>query len=322
MSSRVAKQSLVEDEADDSNGSRTPLKISSRQISLVNSLAECRNMRLAAMAMHTTQPTVSLLLQQLESRLGVKLFERLSRGLEPTIYGDVLIRYARSVVHDFEHAQAEISELSKGASGFVRIGSVAGSVPLFLTRKLIAFKEESPRVRISVDVETSDTLIPKLLQGDLDLVLGRLPDHLGNRDLAIDHFDEGEQMSVIARPGHRLARKKSIRLTDLFELTWILHPIGSPMRLRIETALKKTRATSTLDIVETTSILLTTSMIQASDMISVVPRDVARHYADHGMVTILPVKLPVSMVNLGIITRKSKVLSPAVTRFLAHIRKN
>lgn len=56
------------------------LKISSRQITLLNALGEFGNLRRAAAAMHTTQPAASLLLQQLEERLGVRLFERLPRG--------------------------------------------------------------------------------------------------------------------------------------------------------------------------------------------------------------------------------------------------
>ena len=59
-----------------------PLKISSRQVSLLNALDQYRNMRRAAIAMHTTQPTASLLLRQLEERLSVKLFERLPRGMD------------------------------------------------------------------------------------------------------------------------------------------------------------------------------------------------------------------------------------------------
>ena len=78
---------------------------------------------------------------------------------------------------------------------------------------------------------------------------------------------------------------------------------------------------STLDIVETTSLLTITSLIESSDMISVVPHDVARHYAKYGLLAILPIDLPISLINLGIITRKSKTLSPAVVEFLKMARK-
>lgn len=81
------------------------------------------------------------------------------------------------------------------------------------------------------------------------------------------------------------------------------------------------KMTSKLDIFETASILATTSMIESSDMISVVPHDVAQHYAKYGMVKILPVELPVLMVNPGIITRKSKTLSPSVQKLLGYLEK-
>lgn len=297
-----------------------PLRISSRQVLLLNALDKCRNMRRAAIAMHTTQPTASLLLQQLEERLKVKLFERLPRGMAPTIYGEVLIRYAKGVSHEFEHAEAEIAELLQGASGFIRIGSVYGTVPSLLRDKLIAFKKDHPRVRVSIEVGMSDTLIPSLIRGDLDLVLGRMPDQLITHDLVIDFFDQPEHICVIARPGHRLADKKNINLSELFDLTWILGPVGSPMRSRVETALRNSRMTSNLDIIETVSLLAITSLLEASDMISVLPHAVALHYEKYGLVKILSVDLSIAMVNLGIITKNLKSLSPAVREFLGYLK--
>ncbi len=318
----VTKDSFSVDHGEQSGVIRNILKISIRHIVLLNALNEFRNMGRAANSMHMTQPAASHLLQQLEEKLNVRLFERLPRGMAPTIYGDVMIRYAKSVIHDFDHAEAEIAELSKGASGLIRIGSVIEPVPKLLTKSLLAFKAENPGVRISLDVGTSDTLLPSLLQGDLDLVLGRIPDQFRSNDLEIVFFETGEHMSVIARPGHRLAQKSKITLSDLFDLTWILHPVGSPIRLRIENTLTQARMTSRLDILETASILATTSMIGESDMISVVPRDVAEHYAAYGMVTILPVELPTLMVNPGIITKKSKPFSPAVQQFVNCLKQH
>ena len=214
------------------------LKISSRQITLLTALGEFGNLRRAATAMHTTQPAASLLLQQLEERLGVRLFERLPRGMQPTLYGEVMIRYAQGALHEFEQAQAQIAELQRGALGRVRVGSVMGPVPRLLTKAVLAYKRDHPKVRISIEVGTSDTLLPALLRGDFDVVLGRLPDQSDSQDLDIELFDNGEQMRVVARAGHPLAGASSLQLADLITLTWILHPIGSPMRRRVETALQ------------------------------------------------------------------------------------
>ena len=296
------------------------LKISSRQITLLNALGEFGNLRRAAAAMHTTQPAASLLLQQLEERLGVRLFERLPRGMQPTLYGEVMIRYAQGAVHEFEHAQAQIAELARGAAGLVRVGSVMGPVPGLLTQAVLAYKREHPKVRISLEVGTSDTLLPSLLRGDFDLVVGRLPDQSDSQELNIELFDSDEQMRVIARAGHPLAGASTLALADLAELTWILHPIGSPMRRRVENALQAAGMVQSLDIVETASILATTAMLEASDMIAVVPNDVAEHYARYAMVAILPVELPISMVNLGLLTLRSRPRSVALDTLLHYLR--
>ncbi|MGF6590065.1 LysR substrate-binding domain-containing protein [Pseudomonas sp. 2835] len=296
------------------------LKISSRQITLLNALGEFGNLRRAAAAMHTTQPAASLLLQQLEERLGVRLFERLPRGMQPTLYGEVMIRYAQGALHEFEHAQAQIAELARGAAGLVRVGSVMGPVPGLLTQAVLAYKREHPKVRISLEVGTSDTLLPSLLRGDFDLVVGRLPDQSDSHELNIELLDSDEQMRVVARAGHPLASAARLALADLVELTWILHPIGSPMRRRVENALQAAGMVQSLDIVETASILATTAMLEASDMIAVVPNDVAEHYARYAMVAILPVELPISMVNLGLLTLRSRPRSVALDTLLHYLR--
>jgi len=288
---------------------------------LLDALDEHRNLRRAAAAIHTTQPAATALLQQLEEKLGVILFERHARGMEPTVYGEVMIRFARGVLHDFAYASDEMAALAAGASGLVRIGSVMGATPILLTKGLATFKAGNPRVRISLQVDTSDLLMPALLRGDLDVVLGRLPDQFYDEDLEIEQL-AGEPMSVVARPGHPLFGLDKVTLSDLIPQTWILHPLGSPMRRRVEQALQHSSLAAPPDIVETSSILATTSLLEASDMISVVPLDVAQHYANHALVGILPVQLPISMANLGIITRKKKELSPAARGFLHALRGN
>jgi DNA-binding transcriptional LysR family regulator len=297
------------------------LRISSRQVMLLNALDEHRNLRRAAAAIHTTQPAATALLQQMEENLGVKLFERHPRGMRPNVYGEVMIRYARGVQHDFDHAAEEILALAAGATGLVRVGSVMGAVPTLLTRALSRFKAENPRVRLALQVDTSDLLMPGLIRGDLDVVLGRLPDQFDNIDLAIELL-EGEPMSIVARPGHALFDLADINMHDLVGQTWILHPSGSPMRRRVEAALQEASMTTSLDIIETASILATTAMIEETDMISVVPLNVARHYANSGMIAILPLALPITMEKLGIITRKEKDLSPATRGFLHHLRES
>ena len=70
-------------------------------------------------------------------------------------------------------------------------------------------------------------------------------------------------MSVVARPGHPLFALAEITLADLVAQTWVLHPLGSPMRRRVEQALQHASLAQPPDIVETSSILATTSLLEA-----------------------------------------------------------
>jgi DNA-binding transcriptional LysR family regulator len=295
------------------------LRLKSQQIMLLSALDEHRNLRRAAAAIHTTQPAATASLQQLEERLGVELFERHPRGMIPTKYGEAMIRYARGVLHDFEHATLEIAALASGAAGVLRIGSVMGAVPTILTDTLTKFQASNPNVCITIVVDTSDILVPAIIRGELDIVLGRLPDSIYSSNLFIEPL-EGEPMSVIGRPDHPMMVAGSLSIGNLLNYCWILHPDGSPMRRRIEQAFQAAGITSIPNIIETASILATTALLAKTDALSVVPARVAEHYAGYGMIGVLPVDLPIAMANLGIITRSDRSSSPALTVFVDQLK--
>ena len=296
------------------------LRLKSQQVLLLVALDEHRNLHRAAAAIHTTQPAATGSLQQLEGRLGVSLFERQPRGMVPTVYGEAMIRYARSVLNDFEHVIEEIDALACGASGLLRIGSVMGAVPVILTNALNDFHVSNPNVQLSLLVETSDLLVPALIRGELDIVLGRLPDDYQGDNLQIDPL-EGEPMCVVGRPGHPMLRKRTLTLSDLLQCRWVLHPDGSPMRRRVQQAFQVAGVVAIPDILETASILATTSILAKTDALSVVPEDVARHYAGFGLLSVLPVTLPIAMAKLGVITRNDRSVSPALSAFAAALMK-
>jgi DNA-binding transcriptional LysR family regulator len=295
------------------------LRLKSQQIMLLAALDEHRNLRRAATAIHTTQPAATASLQQLEERLGVSLFDRKPRGMLPTAFGEAMIRYARGVLHDFGHAIEEIDALASGASGLLRVGSVMGAVPALLTDALNRFHESNPKVKLSILVETSDLLVPALIRGELDIALGRLPDGFHGDNLSIEPL-EAEPMCVIGRPGHPMLRKRKLAIGDLLRCRWVLHPAGSPMRRRVDQAFRTAGIAAVPDILETASILATTSLLTKTDALSVVPEHVARHYAGFGMLAILPVALPITMDKLGLITRSDRNNSAALSAFVATVK--
>jgi DNA-binding transcriptional LysR family regulator len=120
-----------------------------------------------------------------------------------------------------------------------------------------------------------------------------------------------EPVCAIARPGHPLLQGVAPALRDLVDAAWILPPGGSVLRHRFDLMFQEEGLQAPLNVVETSSLMFTTKMLQQSDMVSLVASEVARYYADHGLLAILPLALPCHMDAFGIITRRDRPLSPA-----------
>lgn len=278
------------------------LRLKGPQVMLLNALAEHGSLHRAAAAIHTTQPAATGLLRQLEEALGAPLFLRHAKGMTPTASGEVMIRYARSVLHDFERAREEIEALTAGREGVLHVGSVMGAVPGLVASALASYKETYPKVSVSLLVESSDILVPALLRGDLDVAVGRLPDGLSGEGLELRPLLP-EPMSVVVGRKHPLLRRARVSMADLMPYTWLLHPDGSPMRRRIDHAVLASAGTRLPDVLETASLLAITAMLERTTMISVIPTAAASHYAAYGIVRLLPLELPISMAPLALITR-------------------
>ena len=102
-----------------------------------------------------------------------------------------------------------------------------------------------------------------------------------------------------------------LTLRDVVSASWIVPPAGSVLRHRFDLMFQQDGLAPPLHTVETSALLFITRMLQQSDMIAVVAEDVARYYAAHGIVTVLPLAMPCHMDAFGIITRSDRLLSPA-----------
>jgi DNA-binding transcriptional LysR family regulator len=162
-------------------------------------------------------------------------------------------------------------------------------------------------------------LIEKLNQNKLDILVARLFAQHDKSDLRYEPLSE-EPISAVARPGHPLQKAKGLKLADMADAGWIVSPAGSVLRHRFELMFQELGLRAPVNLIETGALLFATKMLQQSDMLSVLATDVARYYAAHGLLTILPIELPCQMEAFGIITRRDRLLSPAAEVMLKAIR--
>jgi len=294
-------------------------RLKTRQLLLLVALDEEGNIHRAAQVLNMTQPAASKLLKDLEDVLEVPLFERLPRGMRPTWYGETMIRHARVALGSLNQAHDELEAIKAGRYGQVSVGAITAPGLVLLPPAVALVKQEHPSLRVGVQIETSDVLLERLAQGKLDMLVARLFAQHDKADLRYETLTE-EPVCAITRPGHPLLTVAHLGLRDVVNAGWIVSPSGSVLRHRFDLMFQEEGLEAPINVIETSALLFMTKMLQQSDMIAVVASDVARYYAAHGIVSILPIALPCHMDAFGIITRTDRLLSPAAKVMLKALK--
>jgi DNA-binding transcriptional LysR family regulator len=297
---------------------RSRLKL--RHLQLLVAVDDERSIHKAAAALSMTQPAATKLLADLEGLVGRRLFERTTRGVVATAYGDSLVRHARAVLGTFDHAQAELVAIDAGATGRIAMGVLLVVAPVLVPRALARFKLAHPRITVHVQEGTLGSLLPELRRGRIDVVVGRLTADFESTGLRFETCYD-EPMEVVVRAGHPLLARKRLALADLVDEAWILHPPDSAYRHRMDAAFRQHGVEPPANVVESLSILTNQALLQASDMLGVMPRNVARHFAAMQSLCILSLALPSPSGPVGIVTRSGAAPSPSAQALLTALRE-
>src|SRR5439155_2210650 len=208
-------------------------RLKTRQLLLLIAIDDYRNIHRASEVLHMTQPAASKQLKDLEDMLDVKLFERLPRGMEPTIFGETMIRHARMALNSLALAHDDIVTLKAGLTGQVEAGVIMTPAMTLLPRAIARVKQEAPLLRIGVQLESSNVLLDKLKRGALDFMIGRIADTGASEGLVYEELTE-EPACAVVRPGHPLLANAAPSLRDVAACPWILPPHGSILRYRFD----------------------------------------------------------------------------------------
>jgi len=264
-----------------------------RHLQFLLSIARTGNLSKSAQALHTTQPALSKWLKELEADIGLPLFERRARGLQPTPYGQALLEHAQRITGHLDNVREDMRVLRDGGSGWVAVGtsgaSATGVVPLAVTRLI----GQLPHVQVRLVEGAMDRLIPQLLHGELDIVVGRamaagvLPAGHGLRAETLYR----DPINFVTGVRHPLARRKAVEWDDLVAYCWIIWPAGTPIRQALETALALAGRSLPRHCIELNSALLNFSLLAQSELIGVASNRTARHFSGLKLLRILPMAL-------------------------------
>jgi DNA-binding transcriptional LysR family regulator len=283
---------------------------------LLLQLNEQRSVSRAAELAGMTQPAASKMLSDLEETFGVKLFERHARGVEPTWYGEVLARHARAAMIEMDRAHDEIIARMSGLSGQAFVGTVATPGAQLIPMSIVQVKRSHPRMHQSF----SRPLVTRLLEGQLDFVVGRIPDLENAAELEFEPITD-EPHVFVAATHHSLGSDRRIDFSDLQDLGWIIQGEDGVLRGRINAALHAKGFSQPRNIVETSSISVSLALLQASDMIAILPKLAVLPFCKAQLVKILAFDLDIKMDAFGIITRRDYPLSSGAQVLIEEVRR-
>jgi DNA-binding transcriptional LysR family regulator len=180
---------------------------------------EQRGVTAAARLLRLTQPAVSMQVRDLERELGVDLFERVGRQLQPTPAADALYQYAATIRDTFAEARAAMASYRDGQRGIVRVGASTTGVIYYLPLLLQGFREEHPQAEVTVEADLTERVRDAVLHGRLDIGLIWGPCH--DERLIEEPLLQAEFVPIFP-PAHPLLATPELAAADLRDQPFIL----------------------------------------------------------------------------------------------------
>lgn len=174
-------------------------------------VAEENHFSRAARRLNLAQPALTTHIQHLEAAVGAALFARTNRMGGLTVAGRAFLPEAEAIVRRAEGLARIAREAASGETGSLRVGLIPPAATAAVAEALCRTIRDSRGLVVQVQQDDQDRLENRLLDGDLDLVLGRPPGHgvLSHRLLFV------ERQGVLLRADDPLARRETVPLRAL-----------------------------------------------------------------------------------------------------------
>ena len=282
-------------------------------LNLVLAIAEARSISRGAEREHLALAAASKRLSDLETRLGVTLFERHARGVEPTDAGRALVRHIRSLNASLHALESEVVEFSRGIKGHLRLVSNAGAIAECLPPDLAAFAQAHPQIRISLEDQVSAEVQAAVAEGRADVGIF-VPPVLDDR-LTCWRYRQG-QLSAVVPAGHALVNQQnSIRFEALLDDDMVgLHVGAAVHELLREQALEHGRMLNVR--LQVRGFDAIAQLVEAGLGVAVLPSDVARRFSQLFRIHVLELDEAWALRDYLLAVRTQDVLPTVVQRFV------
>ncbi|WP_144113063.1 LysR family transcriptional regulator [Paraburkholderia sp. BCC1886] len=285
------------------------------------SLAELGQVTRVAAAFHVTQPAISKQIGEIEEALGVPVARRVGNAVELTGIGKVMAARGREILRHIELARRDVSALTTGTAGHVRLGAVVTIPQPLIAHAVELFMRRAPSATLSFVETTLDKLIKMLDEGELDLALGRnrVVDQQG---LLTQETLHREPFVFVVGGSHPLGKVDlPVSWSDLRSARWITPIRGSPAFATLAETLAEQGIPLDRSAVESSSLSLNLTLLIGGDFVSILPLSVARHHVRRGRMRVLPLA-PLEPLGEVVLVWRADTAAPAADLFSDCLRES
>jgi len=293
--------------------------LNGRRLAVVASLAEKRNMPAVAREFGITQPAISAALKDLESGLGVPLFERSARGLNPTLAGEIIAFHFKRVLAELRHIGPDIAASEGVLQGSIHVGALPLGRTQVLPLAIASLLARHPGLHVATVESPYDVLAASLRSGDIDFILGALRSGPLAKGLQQEALFE-DRIAIITRAGHPLARARRIGFDALRQATWVLSRQGAPSRELLEQFFSAARQAPPVPAVETGDLAVLRGLLLESDMVTAISAHQLRYEIRDRSLVVLDFPLEQTRREIGLTQRQGCFPSPGARALMDEIR--
>jgi DNA-binding transcriptional LysR family regulator len=193
-----------------------------RRMRVLREVARRGSFSAAAEALSFTQSAVSQQIAALEREAGTVLVQRSARGVKLTEAGEAIVRHAEAILARLAEAEAELEAIAGLRGGRLRMATFESAASSLMPLAIAAFRERHPAVELSMSLLEPEDALPQLRAGELDLavIFESRAAEAASDGLSLVHLLE-DPLLLVLPADHPLARKRSLRLSDVADDAWI-----------------------------------------------------------------------------------------------------
>lgn len=207
------------------------MRFTVRQLEIFKEVATTGHVTNSSEALGISQSAISMALQELESNLGTKFFERRNKKLILNENGRLLLERATAMLKEFE--ELESSFLEDGISGKLKIGASQTIGDYMMPQLIYAFMEKYPLSKCELVVANTKDIVSMLDSGDVDVAF--VEGYVNDQRIDTKHWSDDELVAVVS--DKKVFKKDEYKLSELEGSKWILREKGSGTRAIFEEGL-------------------------------------------------------------------------------------